>query len=652
MSMSCHDASGEHVLDTNSQADPGIKRIVLVGNPNCGKSTLFNLITGMSVHVGNWPGVTVDVKMAQWKVDGGIWEVVDLPGSYSLLGKNVDEQVTSNFLLSQEYDVVLNVVDSTSLERSLMLTLELLDLQKPMVVALNFIDELEKSGATIDADKLSEELGVPVVPISALKGINIDALKEALKNARVPKLIPFNRSLENLIATLQKRDNLGRFEALSSIANEQTDMDEIMGHLDGIHPQEHIAMERYRKAHQIAMDVMKKLPEKWKWSDMLDHVLLHPIVGIPTFVIILYLLFKVIFAVGQPLTDLVAESISWISAVVTTHLPNGLMKDFIQNALFGGVGNVISFVPLVFVMFFTVGLLENSGYMARASLIMDRPLSRFGLSGKSFISLILGFGCNVPAILSTRAIDDPVERRIASMVIPLIPCNARLPVLTVLGSALFGPQALVAVLFCYALSVVFSLILAFGFRNVAFKRMPTFFALEMPPYRMPSLKMTTKLAWFRTKDFLHKAFTVVLLATVVFWALLTFPLGADVSQSYVARTGTFLSRTVFKPLGFNWQMSSALLMGLAAKEAVLSSLGQLYKASGSALVSSLASSFSSSSGIAFMVFFVLYVPCIATMAALRKEVGPKWTVIQLVVQLVVAYLVSLGAYYLSYLLFV
>ncbi len=652
MSMSCHDASGEHVLDTNSQADPGIKRIVLVGNPNCGKSTLFNLITGMSVHVGNWPGVTVDVKMAQWKVDGGIREVVDLPGSYSLLGKNVDEQVTSNFLLSQEYDVVLNVVDSTSLERSLMLTLELLDLQKPMVVALNFIDELEKSGATIDADKLSEELGVPVVPISALKGINIDALKGALKNARVPKLIPFNRSLENLIATLQKRDNLGRFEALSSIANEQTDMDEIMGHLDGIHPQEHIAMERYRKAHQIAMDVMKKLPEKWKWSDMLDHVLLHPIVGIPTFVIILYLLFKVIFAVGQPLTDLVAESISWISAVVTTHLPNGLMKDFIQNALFGGVGNVISFVPLVFVMFFTVGLLENSGYMARASLIMDRPLSRFGLSGKSFISLILGFGCNVPAVLSTRAIDDPVERRIASMVIPLIPCNARLPVLTVLGSALFGPRALGAVLFCYALSVAFSLILAFGFRNVAFKRMPTFFALEMPPYRMPSLKMTTKLAWFRTKDFLHKAFTVVLLATVIFWAFLTFPLGADVSQSYVARIGMFLSQTVFKPLGFNWQMSSALLMGLAAKEAVLSSLGQLYKASGSALVSTLASSFSSPSGIAFMVFFVLYVPCIATMAALRKEVGSKWTAIQLVVQLVVAYLVSLGAYYLSYLLFV
>ncbi|WP_107763987.1 ferrous iron transport protein B [Coprothermobacter proteolyticus] len=651
MSMSCHDASGDNTLNVDAKVSSGIKRIVLVGNPNCGKSTLFNLITGMSVHVGNWPGVTVDVKMAQWKVNGEIWEVVDLPGSYSLLGKNADEQVTSNFLLSQEYDVVLNVVDSTSLERSLMLTLELLDLQKPMVVALNFIDELEKSGATIDADKLSEELGIPVVRISALKGINIDGLKQALKNARVPKLVPFNRSLENLIATLQNKDSLGRFEAISTISNEQTDMDEIMGHLDGLHPQEHIAMERYRKAHQIATVVMKKLPEKWKWSDMLDHVLLHPLVGIPTFVIILYLLFKIIFAVGQPLTDLVAEAISWLSAVVTAYLPSGLIKDFIQNALFGGVGNVISFVPLVFVMFFTVGLLENSGYMARASLIMDRPLSRFGLSGKSFISLILGFGCNVPAILSTRAIDDPVERKIASMVIPLIPCNARLPVLTVLGAALFGPRALGAVLFCYVLSVLFSLLLAFAFRSVAFKRMPTFFALEMPPYRMPSLKMTTKLAWFRTKDFLHKAFTVVLLATVVFWILLTFPLGEDLSQSYVARIGMFLSQTVFKPLGFNWQMSSALLMGLAAKEAVLSSLGQLYQASGSALVSTLSGAFSVPSGIAFMVFFVLYVPCIATLAALRKEVGVKWTVVQLLVQLIVAYLVSIGAYYLSYLLF-
>lgn len=651
MSMSCHDASGDNTLNVDAKVSSGIKRIVLVGNPNCGESTLFNLITGMSVHVGNWPGVTVDVKMAQWKVNGEIWEVVDLPGSYSLLGKNADEQVTSSFLLSQEYDVILNVVDSTSLERSLMLTLELLDLQKPLVVALNFIDELEKSGATVDADRLSEELGIPVVRISALKGINIDGLKQALKNARVPKLVPFNRSLENLIATLQNKDSLGRFEAISTISNEQTDMDEIMGHLDGLHPQEHIAMERYRKAHQIATVVMKKLPEKWKWSDMLDHVLLHPLVGIPTFVIILYLLFKIIFAVGQPLTDLVAEAISWLSAVVTAYLPSGLIKDFIQNALFGGVGNVISFVPLVFVMFFTVGLLENSGYMARASLIMDRPLSRFGLSGKSFISLILGFGCNVPAILSTRAIDDPVERKIASMVIPLIPCNARLPVLTVLGAALFGPRALGAVLFCYVLSVLFSLLLAFAFRSVAFKRMPTFFALEMPPYRMPSLKMTTKLAWFRTKDFLHKAFTVVLLATVVFWILLTFPLGEDLSQSYVARIGMFLSQTVFKPLGFNWQMSSALLMGLAAKEAVLSSLGQLYQASGSALVSTLSGAFSVPSGIAFMVFFVLYVPCIATLAALRKEVGVKWTVVQLLVQLIVAYLVSIGAYYLSYLLF-
>ena len=257
----------------------------------------------------------------------------------------------------------------------------------------------------------------------------------------------------------------------------------------------------------------------------------------------------------------------------------------------------------------------------------------------------------MPAILSTRAIDDPVERKIASMVIPLIPCNARLPVLTVLGAALFGPRALGAVLFCYVLSVLFSLLLAFAFRSVAFKRMPTFFALEMPPYRMPSLKMTTKLAWFRTKDFLHKAFTVVLLATVVFWILLTFPLGEDLSQSYVARIGMFLSQTVFKPLGFNWQMSSALLMGLAAKEAVLSSLGQLYQASGSALVSTLSGAFSVPSGIAFMVFFVLYVPCIATLAALRKEVGVKWTVVQLLVQLIVAYLVSIGAYYLSYLLF-
>jgi len=193
MSMSCHDASGDNTLNVDAKVSSGIKRIVLVGNPNCGKSTLFNLITGMSVHVGNWPGVTVDVKMAQWKVNGEIWEVVDLPGSYSLLGKNADEQVTSSFLLSQEYDVILNVVDSTSLERSLMLTLELLDLQKPLVVALNFIDELEKSGATVDADRLSEELGIPVVRISALKGINIDGLKQALKNARVPKLVPFNR---------------------------------------------------------------------------------------------------------------------------------------------------------------------------------------------------------------------------------------------------------------------------------------------------------------------------------------------------------------------------------------------------------------------------------------------------------------------------
>ncbi|WP_018963401.1 ferrous iron transport protein B [Coprothermobacter platensis] len=627
------------------------KTIVLVGNPNCGKSTLFNYMTGGDASVGNWPGVTVDVKTGIWKDNDRTFKVVDLPGSYSLMGTNADEKVTSEFLTSQDYDVILNVIDATSLERSLMLTLELLDLQKPTVVALNFMDELEKSGASIDAELLSQIIGIPVVFISALKGMNMDALRNALEQAKPPKILPFNRSLENLIATVSEDNSLSRFDALNRIASEQTQLDETLRSLDGIHPQEHIVMERYKKAHQIATEVMKKLPEKWRFSDMLDHVLLHPLVGIPTFGVVLYLLFKIIFTVGQPLTDLLADAISWLSTVITHELPSGLIRNFIQNALFGGVGNVISFVPLVFVMFFAVGILENSGYMARASLIMDRPLSRFGLSGKSFISLILGFGCNVPAILSTRAIDDPVERRITSMVIPLIPCNARLPVLTILGAALFGRNALVVVLFCYALSTLFSLILAFAFRNVAFKKMPSFFALEMPPYRMPSMKLTARLAWFRTKDFLHKAFSVVLITTTIFWILLTFPLGADISQSFMARIGMFLSGTVFKPMAFNWEMSSALLTGLAAKEAVLSSLGQLYHASGSALASVLHNAIYMPSGIAFIVFFVLYVPCIATIAALRKEIGQKWTAIQLVVQLTIAYLVSIGAFWLSSLLF-
>jgi ferrous iron transport protein B len=632
--------------------DENKKTIVLVGNPNCGKSTLFNHITGGDASVGNWPGVTVEVKSGQWNSKKNKWKVIDLPGSYSLLGTNEDEKVTSEFLTSQTYDVILNVIDSTSLERSLLLTLELMDLQKPMVLALNFVDELENSGASIDTGLLSQEIGVPVVLISALKGLNIDELEEALEKATVPKIFPFNRSLENLVATIQKNNGLSRFEALSTISTRQTDLDETMRSLDGIHPQEHIAMERYRKAHQLATDVMKKLPEKWKLSDMLDHVLLHPVVGIPTFFVVLYLMFKLIFTIGQPLSDAFAYAISGISGLVTLHIPNGLLKSFIQNAVFGGVGNVLSFVPLVFVMFFAVGILENSGYMARASLIMDRPLSYFGLSGKSFISLILGFGCNVPAILSTRAIDDPVERRIASMVIPLIPCNARLPVLTILGAALFGRNALVLVLFCYAFSTLFSLLLALLFRNIAFKRMPSFFALEMPPYRMPSMKLTARLAWFRTKDFLRKAFTVVLAVTVVFWILLSFPMGVNVSGSYMAQIGTFLSRTVFKPLGFNWEMSSALLTGLAAKEAVLSSLGQLYHSTGSALANVLHNSIPVPAGIAFVIFFVLYVPCIATITALRKEVGNRWTVIQLTTQLLVAYLVSVGAYWLSSLLFV
>lgn len=597
--------------------------IALLGNPNSGKTTLFNTLTGMRQHVGNFPGVTVELTKSPLKTDSGVM-LVDLPGIYTITGATAEERVSRDFLLEKHAGVILNIVDATSPRRGLYLTLQLLELRIPMVVAFNMMDEVRQGGGRIDLSAISDELGVQVLPISASKGEGIDALSDALRHAKTPRwkwLPPKEASLEERI--LQRYAFIEKLCDKSVFAADESAAQRLSAHVDAI--------------------------------------LTHRIFAFPIFFAVMALVFYLSFG---PVGGLLGEGFRWLlarfvdgvgQALLWAHVPDWLYG-LVVGGILAGVGNVLSFLPTILTLFFLLSLLEDSGYMARMAYVTDRLLRRLGLSGRSFVPALLGFGCSVPAILATRTLPGKRDRCMTILLIPFLSCSAKLPIYTMFAQAFFPDHAVLVMLALYVGGVLLAIPIALLLKNVAFPGEAAPFLLELPAYRLPTARSALALVRARATAFIRCAMTTLLLASIAVWALqrVNWSLQAvsDNSGSILADIGRFIA-PLFVPLGFgDWRASTALLTGLMAKEGVLASLGVLLAAPTEyALQAALRGMFSPLQAVSFLVFTLLYMPCIAAFSAARREMGGlKYALGAAVFQTGVAWLAACIVYNLGRLL--
>ena len=640
-------------------------RFALAGNQNCGKTTLFNQLTGSNQHVGNFPGVTVDSKSGSIRNTKGD-EVVDLPGIYSLRPYSAEEIVTRDFILDGRPDGIINIVDATNIERNLYLTLQMIEMQVPMVLALNMMDEVRANGGTVDTVKLSELLGIPVVPISAAKGEGIADLTElACRTAatgRKPEVYdfcppgPVHRCIHAVTHVVEDHAERARMSARWAAMNVIEGNSDIVARLalddnelelcehsivemeceTGLDRNAAIADMRYSFIESVCAETVKKPEEsrERKRSRAIDNVLTHRIFALPIFVGIMLLVFYLTFEViGAFLSDLLAMGINALAGVVDAALTaygiNPVVHSLVIDGLFGGVGNVVSFLPIIVVLFFFLSMLEDTGYMARVAFVMDKLLRRIGLSGKSVVPMLIGFGCTVPAVMATRTLTSDRDRRMTVLLTPFMSCSAKIPIYSVFVAAFFPKYKALAMGGLYVFGILIGVLAALVFRKTLFRGNPIPFVMELPNYRMPSVRTTLQLMWDKAKDFLHRAFTVIFVASLVIWFLQTFDTRinpvSDNSQSLLAALGGLLA-PLFAPLGFaDWRVCTSLIAGFMAKEAVVSTLGVL---TGGAALSTL---FSVRSAAAFLVFTLLYTPCVAAVAAIRRELDSVWKTFGVVV---------------------
>ena len=633
-------------------------RFALAGNQNCGKTTLFNQLTGSNQHVGNFPGVTVDSKSGTIRNTKGD-EVVDLPGIYSLRPYSAEEIVTRDFILDGRPDGIINIVDATNIERNLYLTLQMIEMQVPMVLALNMMDEVRANGGTVDTVKLSELLGIPVVPISAAKGEGIADLTElACRTAsagRKPQVYdfcppgPVHRCIHAVTHVVEDHAERARMSARWAAMNVIEGNGDIVARLaldenelelcehsivemereTGLDRNAAIADMRYSFIESVCAETVKKPEEsrERKRSRAIDNVLTHRVFALPIFVGIMLLVFYLTFEVfGAFLSDLFAAGINALAGLVDTALTaygiNPVVHSLVIDGLFGGVGNVVEFLPVIVVLFFFLSMLEDTGYMARVAFVMDKLLRRIGLSGKSIVPMLIGFGCTVPAVMATRTLTSNRDRRLTVLLTPFMSCSAKIPIYSVFVAAFFPKYKAFAMGGLYFFGILVGVLAALVFGKTLFRGNPIPFVMELPNYRMPSARTTLQLMWDKAKDFLHRAFTVIFLASLVIWFLQTFDTRinpvSDNSQSLLAALGGLLA-PLFAPLGFaDWRVCTSLIAGFMAKEAVVSTLGVL---TGGAALSTL---FSVRSAAAFLVFTLLYTPCVAAVAAIRRELGSAW----------------------------
>ena len=657
----------------------------LIGNQNCGKTTLFNQLTGANQHVGNFPGVTVDQKVGEIKEHKNC-SVVDLPGIYSLRPYTSEEIVTRDFLINEKPDAIINIVDATNIERNLYLTLQLLEMQIPMVLALNMMDEVRNNGGSIDVMGMSEKLGIPVVPISAVKAEGISELVEKVirtaEKKKYPKITdfcekgPVHRCIHALSHQVEDHaQNLGispRFAATKVVENDveiikklnfsQNEF-EMMQHsieeMETDHKMDRnaaLADMRYTFIEKVCKDTVKhpKESKEHKRSEKIDRILTNKYLAIPMFLAIMMLIFHLTFGlIGAWLSDLLSRGIEQITDIcdkgLTAYGINPVVHSLIIDGVFAGVGSVLSFLPVIVVLFFFLSILEDSGYMARIAFVMDKLLRKIGLSGRSFVPMLIGFGCTVPAVMATRTLSSDRDRKMTIMLTPFISCSAKIPVYSVFAMAFFKDHAALVMMALYVTGIVVSILVALILKGTVFSGKPVPFVMELPNYRLPSVKSVLQLMWDKAKDFLQRAFTIIFVATIIIWFLQTFDtrinVVTDSANSLLAVLGRWVA-PIFTPLGFgDWRISTSLITGFTAKEAVVSTMSVLCGTSMSNLPQTLGSFFTPLSAVSFLVFTLLYTPCVAAIAAIRREMDSALQAVGIVImQCVIAWLVAFGVY--------
>ena len=634
----------------------------LAGNQNCGKTTLFNALTGSNQHVGNFPGVTVDQKMGEIKGQKDC-SVVDLPGIYSLRPYTKEEIVSRDFIINQKPDGIINIVDATNIERNLYLTLQLLELKVPMVLALNMMDEVHANGGTVDVKKMSEALGIPVVPISAAKGEGVSELiDQAITTARkkaLPRVTdfcadssPVHRCIHAVIHLIQDHaDKLGissRFCTAKLIEDDpdiakrlelaQNEIELIehciveMENETGLDRNAALADMRYTFIEKVvALSVVKCHESKEHRRSMkMDRILTGKYTALPVFFAVMFLVFYLTFnVIGQGLSDLLSLGIDKLTTLVDWALGeygiNPVVHSLIIDGIFAGVGSVLSFLPIIVTLFFFLSILEDTGYMARVAFVMDKLLRKIGLSGRSFVPMLIGFGCSVPAIMATRTVSSDRDRKMTILLTPYMSCSAKIPIYAVFAAAFFPNNSALAMIGLYVTGIIVGILVALILKNTAFRGQPVLFVMELPNYRMPSAKSVGLLLWEKARDFLERAFTIIFMATIIIWFLQTFDtrlnVVADSANSLLAMVGQWIA-PIFAPLGFaDWRMVTALISGFTAKEAVVSTLAVLLNTSMAELGGALNSVFTPLSAVSFLVFTLLYTPCVAAVATIKRELG-------------------------------
>lgn len=691
--------------------------VVLIGNPNSGKTSLFNIASGAREHVGNYSGVTVDSKTGTFEHRGCHFNIVDLPGTYSLTSYSPEELYVRRYLRDNDADVIINVVDAGNLERNLYLTTELIDMNRPMVIALNMYDELDRSGSTLDYEALGRMLGVPIVPTVARNGEGIDRLFDIVAQVAEDKHptprhihVPLGRDLEQSVRAINDalKNDPGlshrispRYLAIKLLESDREVTSYVESTPDGkniirlrdeelkrlalIYPGEDIAAliagEKYGFiSGALAETLTRGKQESAATTRIIDALVTNRLFGFPIFLLIMAFIFWATFNIGQYPMDWIDAAVGWLGNLVGEYMPEGPVKDLIADGIIGGVGGVIVFLPQILILYFCISFMEDSGYMARAAFIMDKIMHRMGIHGKSFIPLVMGFGCNVPAIMATRAIESRSSRLITILVNPFMSCSARLPVFVLLAGAFFPSHPSLILFLLYIAGVLVAALTARLLRRFYFKADETPFVMELPPYRLPTMKSTMRHMWAKGEQYLRKMGGVILVASIVVWALNYFPLHSEQSStpeyqaalsdsdidihhdSYLEMAGKAVN-PVMEPCGFHWRATVAALAGVPAKEIVVSSLGVLYtgdeEVADKALAKRIAApnpatgmpDFTALSALSFMLFILLYCPCMATVVAVAREAGHwGYAVFSVIYNTAVAWIVSFAVYQIGSLL--
>lgn len=681
------------VIDTRRKSTKKTKEneitVALVGNPNSGKTTIFNNLTGARQSVGNWPGVTVEKKEGEITCDGKILRLIDLPGTYNLGAYSEDERIARDFILFERPDIIINVVDATNLERNLYLTFQLLEMGARVVIALNMSDELKVKNININIEKLASLMGIPIVPTVAIHGQGMnELLQEVLREIKKEKehnypYVDYSEEIENEIRALEHHLLLNphlenpdscRWLAIKLLEGEFSTFQNVEKNLNierfipirdeavkrlenalGEEVESLIAERRYDFINKLVSQVIirkETAKDSLSFSDKIDRIVTNRYLGIPLFLLAMWGLFQFTFKLGDPLVGYIEGFFEWLGVMIEPWLisigTSELSRSFIIDGVIGGLGSVLVFIPHIFLLFLAISLLEDSGYMARAAYIMDRFMHALGLHGKSFIPLLVGFGCNVPAIMATRTLENKRDRLITILISPLMSCSARLPVYLLFAGAFFGARQGMVIFSLYFMGIVLAILMGMVFNKFLIKGESSHFVMELPPYRLPTLKNTFIHVWGRLSSFLRRAGTIIFAVVILVWVLSNLPVGVEFAseESFLGKIGAAIA-PLFKPAGFGtWQAAVALLFGLLAKEAVVGTLAIVYGVAESGLGESLlAHPWTPLAAYSFMVMTLIYVPCVAAIGTIKRETNSwKWALFVVAYTLILGWLVAVSIY--------